>query len=328
MEGPPLRYLSADHVLACLPPAAERVELAAAALAALARDDAEMPAKIGVHPRPGALLHAMPAWLRSADLLGMKWVAAFPDNKRHGLPAISGLIVLNDPATGLPTWVLDAGGITAHRTAAVSGVAVKLFAPARVQRVAIVGAGVQARSHLDLIRELLPSAAVVLYDKHRERAVELADEIRPRARGAVEAADDAREAVTGADVVVTAATLQKGGAFIEPDWLASGALVVAVDFGSCVTARVATSARHFVTDDRGQYVAYRDGGYFDGYPLLVETLGDTIEARGLTAEPDVGEVDGRPVLVSHLGIGLADVVFADAIARRAHAAGLGLELPR
>jgi alanine dehydrogenase len=328
MEGPPLRYLSAEDVLACLPLAAERVELAATALAALARNDAEMPAKIGVHPRPGALLHAMPAWLRSADLVGMKWVAAFPDNKRHGLPAISGLIVLNDPATGLPTWVLDAGAITAHRTAAVSGVAMRLFAPPLVERVCIVGAGVQARSHLDLIGELLPGAEVVVYDKHRERAVELADEIGPRGGRAVEVADDARDAVAGADVVVTAATLQKGGAFIEPDWLAAGALVVAVDFGSCVTAQVALAARHFVTDDRGQYLAYRDGGYFDGYPAAVETLGEVIETRGLTSEREVGEVDGRPVLVSHLGVGLADVVFADAIARRAHGSGLGVELRR
>lgn len=328
MDGPPLRYLSAIDVTACLPGAAERVELAAGALAALARDDAEMPAKIGVHPRPGALLHAMPAWLRSTDLVGMKWVAAFPDNKRLGLPAISGLIVLNDPESGLPTWVLDAGVVTAHRTAAVSGVAIRLFAPSRARRVCIVGAGVQARSHLELIGELLPDAEVVLYDKHLERAAELADEMRSHASGAVEVADDAREAITGADVVVTAASLQKGAAFIEPDWLAAGALVVAVDFGSCVGSGVALSARHFVTDDRSQYLAYRDGGYFEGYPSAVETLGETIEARGLTAEPEAGETDDRPVLVSHLGVGLADVVFADAVATRAEGLGLGLELPR
>jgi alanine dehydrogenase len=328
MDAPPLRYLSASDVTACLPAAVERVDLAASALAALGRDDAEMPAKVGVHPRSGALLHAMPAWLRTADLVGMKWVAAFPDNKAHGLPAISGLVVLNDPETGLPTWVLDAGVITAHRTAAVSGVAIRLFAPVRARRVCIVGAGVQARSHLTLIAELLPGADTVLYDKHRERAAGLADVMRPHASGAVEVADDAREAVSGADVVLTAASLQKGAAFIEPDWLAAGALVVAIDFGSCVAASVAQSARHFVTDDRGQYLAYRDGGYFDGYPSAVETLGETIDGRGLTAEPELDGNDDRPVLVSHLGVGLADVVFADAVARRAAGLGLGLELPR
>ena len=326
MDAPPLRYLSAADVAACLPGGDERVELAATALVALANDGAEMPPKIGVHPRPGALLHAMPAWLRATDLVGMKWVSAFPDNKRLGLPAISGLIVLNDPESGLPTWVLDAATITAHRTAAVSGVAMRLFAPPRRARVCVIGAGVQARSHLDLISELLPRASVTVHDRSPGKAAALADEYDGRAEMQVEAANDVREAVGTANIVLTAATLQKDGAFIEPDWLAPDALVVAIDFASCVTAEVALTAERFVTDDRGQYLAYRESGYFNGYPAAVETLGETIAARGLAAEDADGDT-GR-VLVSHLGVGLADVVFADAIARRAAQSGLGVELAR
>src|SRR5215213_5287204 len=189
MEILPLRYLAAADVEACLPDAARRVDLAASALVALARDEAEMPAKIGVHPRPGALLHAMPAWLRSRDLVGMKWVAAFPDNKRANIPAINGLIVLNDAATGLPTWLLDAAVITAHRTAAVTGVAIRLFASSDARRVCVIGAGAQARSHLALITELLPDAAVVVHDLHYERAVELIAEVGGD-RVAIEASDD------------------------------------------------------------------------------------------------------------------------------------------
>ena len=332
MPTPPLRYLSADAVAACLPPATERVELAASALLALARDDAEMPPKIGVHPRPGALLHAMPAWLRGADLVGMKWVSAFPDNRSRGLPAIGGLIVLNDPDTGLPTWVLDAGVITAHRTAAVSGVAIRLFSPARVQRVGLVGAGVQARSHLELIAELLPGATVLLHDVHRERASALAVELGSQRGLAVNVVDSAQAAIGAADVVVTAATLRKEGGFIDPDGLALGALVIAIDFASCVRGTVATAARHFVTDDRAQYLAYRTSGYFDGYPDVVETLGETLDQRGLTGPVEADGrptgADERPVLVSHLGVGLADVVFANAVAKGAERTGFGLELPR
>src|SRR5688572_15536385 len=105
---PRLRYLSAADVDRCLPDISARLDLAEQALRALATGTAEMPPKIGVHPRPGALLHAMPAWLRDSDLVGLKWIAAFPDNRSRGLPAISGLMVLNDAATGVPTWVMDA----------------------------------------------------------------------------------------------------------------------------------------------------------------------------------------------------------------------------
>src|SRR5688572_20845584 len=89
---PPLRYLSSAEINECLPDVDTRLDLAATALTALSRGTAEMPPKVGVHPRPGALLHAMPAWLRSSDVVGLKWIAAFPGNSERGMPAINGLI--------------------------------------------------------------------------------------------------------------------------------------------------------------------------------------------------------------------------------------------
>src|SRR5688500_17054308 len=152
---PPLRYLSAAELERCLPEIDARLDLAAQALRALSHGSAEMPPKIGVHPRQGALLHAMPAWLRDGDLVGLKWIAAFPDNRKRGLPAVSGLLVLNDPDTGMPTWVMDAAGITAVRTAAVSGVALRLLAPGDVRRVALIGAGgVQGQVHREVVSAL------------------------------------------------------------------------------------------------------------------------------------------------------------------------------
>src|SRR5687767_10801184 len=144
----PIRYLSAADVEAAMPPIDERLDLARLTMTALATPGgAELPPKIGVHPRPdGSFAHAMPAHLRgesaAADLLGMKWIAGFGTNAARGLAAIHGLVVLNDPATGVPTAVLDAGAITARRTAAVSGLAIRQFAPRvddRSPRVAIVG---------------------------------------------------------------------------------------------------------------------------------------------------------------------------------------------
>src|SRR5918994_2803262 len=131
MSGP-LRFLSASDVMAAMPPVAERLALAERTMTALGAE-ADLPPKIGVHPRPsGSFAHAMPAALNGADgrdLLGIKWVSGFPGNRSRGLPAIHAMVVLSDPATGEPVAILDGGPITAERTAAVSGVAIARFGP-------------------------------------------------------------------------------------------------------------------------------------------------------------------------------------------------------
>lgn len=329
-----LRYLSGADVERCLPDVDRRLELAADALRALARGSAEMPPKLGVHPRAGALLHAMPAWLRDGDLVGLKWIAAFPDNKQRGLPAINGLIVLNDPDTGLPTWIMDAGRITAVRTAAVSGVAIRLFASS-ARRVALLGAGVQARSHLEVLRALLPEAEVLIYDRHPERARALADEQADstgetdagKRRRIVSVAPDARSAVAPADLVITVATLGASSQIMTADWLRPGAVVVAVDFATYASAEVAQRARLFAVDDEQQFLHYRGSGYFDRYPEPRTTIGAALAGAPAPSGQESG-VDDRPVLVTHLGVGLADVLLADAIREQAERLGVGAVLPR
>jgi ornithine cyclodeaminase/alanine dehydrogenase-like protein (mu-crystallin family) len=98
-------------------------------------------------------------------------------------------------------------------------------------------------------------------------------------------------------------------------------LVVPVDYATMCAASVAREAALFIVDDRGQFLANRDAGQFDDFPDPTMTLGEAILA-GTTRPPS-----GR-VVVTHLGVGLADVVFADALVRRAEAAGLGTLLPR
>jgi ornithine cyclodeaminase/alanine dehydrogenase-like protein (mu-crystallin family) len=306
---PPLRYLSAADVDACLPSVERRIDLAAEALRALAREAAEMPPKIGVHPRPGTLLHAMPAWLRERDLVGLKWVAAFPNNKSRGLAAINGLVVLNDAETGLPTWIMDAARITAVRTAAVSGVAIRLYARS-ARSVAILGAGVQARSHLEVVAGQLPDCQAVLYDRHHQRAAALADEHNERhSRQWLSVAPGAREAVGEADLVITVATLGAASQVLTNDWLREGAVVVAVDFATYASAQLARTASVFAVDDREQFLYYRANGYFDAFPEPATTLGEALVAPDQAGQP----TNGRPVLVVHLGVGLADVVLADAV---------------
>jgi ornithine cyclodeaminase/alanine dehydrogenase-like protein (mu-crystallin family) len=331
MPSNPLRYLSAADVMAAMPPLPERLDLAERTMTALVRD-AQLPPKIAVHPRPeGSFVHAMPAYLRGPapdgadDLVGMKWVAGFGTNNALGLPAINAVVIINDARTGLPVAVLDGGPITAQRTAAVSGVAIRRFAPrveGRPLRAALIGAGVQGHSHLPVLGHLLPGVAVALFDRHPGRTEALAEAARTTdGIASATPAGTAREAIEGADVVVTAASFGPDRQVMTPDWLAPDALVVPVDYATYCSAAVAAGAALFLVDHREQFLANRDAGLFEGYPDPHATLGEAI-LEG-TPRPPAGRV-----VVSHLGVGLADVVFGDAILRRAAKAGLGVELPR
>jgi ornithine cyclodeaminase/alanine dehydrogenase-like protein (mu-crystallin family) len=253
----------------------------------------------------------------------MKWVTGFGTNNALGLQAISALVLLNDPVTGFPIAVLDGAPITAERTAAVSGVAIRVFAPAvngRATIVALIGAGTQARSHLPVLGHVLPGVELRLFDRHAERAEALGELARRTSGvGSAVVAESAREAVEGADVVVTVASFGPVRQVMTDDWLARDALVVAVDYATYVSAAVARNAALFLVDERGQFLANRDAGAFDDYPDPSATIGEALIA-------------GTPrtrghVVVTHLGVGLADVVFGGAILAAAETAGRGTVLP-
>lgn len=331
-ELPPLRYLPAADVAAAMPALPERLRLAEETLRGLVAD-AELPAKIGVHPRPeGAFGHAMPAFLSGArpdggaDRLGMKWVLGFPANAAAGLPAICGLLLLNDAMTGVATAILDAGPITAERTAAVSGVAIRAWASPTepgTPRVALLGAGVQGRSHVPVLGFVLPGLELAIFDRDPDRAAALAEVARhtPGIAAAV-VAPSARDAVEGADVVVSAASFAPASQrqSMTNAWLAPRALVVPVDYATYCAAEVARAAALFVVDHRDQFLANRDAGQFDGYPEPTAMIGEALAAGG-------PRPNGR-VVATHLGTGLADVIFGTAIAAEAARRGLGTILPR
>jgi ornithine cyclodeaminase/alanine dehydrogenase-like protein (mu-crystallin family) len=335
---PALRWFGADDVTAAMPGVAERLRLAEVTMTALARPGAaELPPKIAIHPRAeAAFVHAMPAHLRatdradsSADLVGMKWVAGYATNAALGLPGIHAIVVLNDPLTGIPVAMLDGGPITAQRTAAVSGLAISRWGPraggtgpGRVD-VAIIGAGVQGHSHLPVIAHVLPGARLRLFDRDRSRADALAARaLETTGIDGVTIHGSPREAVDGAAVVISAASFgpPEERQSMTNAWLRPDATVVPIDYATYCAAEVAREAALFLVDQREQYLANRDAGQFDGYPDPAATIGEAILAG--TPRPA-----GR-VVITHLGVGLADLVFADAIVREASAQGLGSVLRR
>ncbi len=325
---PSFRYLAAADVTAAMPPLQERLALAEKTLRALGRD-AEMPPKIGVHPRQaGSVAHAMPALLRgssadgSDDSIGLKWIVGFPENPAIGLPTYHALLLLNDPRTGVPLAVMDAGTITGQRTAAISGTAIRLFMPdtgGRPARVAILGAGAQARGHLPVIGHLLPRADIRLTDLDVDRARALATgAARIEGLGSAQVAPDVRRAVEGADLVISVVSFGPDQQALDPAWLGPETLFVAVDYDMQAPASLAGAA-FFVVDERDQFLATRSAESFAGYPDPDATLGEVLRDR-------VPRPAGR-ILVTHLGVGLADVIFATAILERAQELGLGRILP-
>lgn len=336
----PLRHLSAAEVAGAMPPPEQRLALAEQTMRALGHG-AELPPKMGVHPRQaGSLAQAMPALLRgeaedgSTDLIGVKWITGFPVNPTIGLPTYHALVVLNDPVTGQPLAVMDAAAITAQRTAAISGTAIRHFLPAGPERgqrptnVAILGAGVQARSHIPMIGYLLPGARVRLVDVDRARANSLVEELsKASGIGFVEAVGSVREAVETAEVVISVVSFGPDHQALDPNWLGPSTLFIAVDHDMQAPAALAREAL-FVVDDRDQFLAMRTGPEFAGYPDPDVTLGELFRGEASAQRRGGGDGPAARVLVAHLGVGLADVVFAAAIFARAVDLGLGRLLPR
>jgi alanine dehydrogenase len=333
-----LRHLSAAEVAAAMPPLSERLALAALTMRALGRE-AEMPPKIGVHPRQaGSLAHAMPALLRgdaadgSADLIGAKWITGFPANPDLGLPTYHALVLLNDPSTGEPLAVMDAATITAARTAAVSGTAIRHFLPGGggggAPRVALLGAGAQARGHLPVVGHLLPGARVRITDVDAGRASALAvDAAAVEGIGSAEAAASVREAVESADVVISLVSFGSNRQALDPLWLGPKTLFVAVDYDMQAPAALARDSL-FVVDERDQFLATRSASVFADYPDPDATIGELLRNDAPRRGGGAGHGQAARILVTHLGVGLADVVFASAILARAEQLGLGRLLPR
>jgi alanine dehydrogenase len=198
----------------------ELVDALAAAHRDLSAGDASMPPRIAamVQERQG-LLGVMPAYLPSAGL-ACKLVTLFPQNiDRHTHQAV---IVVFDPETGTPLAVMDGTYITATRTAAGSALATRLLAREDAEVLALLGTGVQARSHARALPRVRTFSEVRVAGRDRARAEALADEIGPHAR----AVSSYEEAIRGSDVV--AATTHTTDPIVRREWLSPGVHVNSV----------------------------------------------------------------------------------------------------
>ena len=283
----------------------------------------EMPPKPGIHPRPDSFIHAMPAYIPALRSAGMKWVSGFPENIKKGLPYISGLIVFNDPETGMPLSVMDCTWITAKRTGAATAVAAKYLARHDSRVAGILGCGVQGRSNLEALRVLFPIEKVMAYDTSHRALDAYVREMNEKYDLEIVTVDEARKAVSGSDLIVTAGPILKiPHATIQPGWFEEGAFASLVDFDSYWHRDALAEADKFCTDDIPQLEYYRKVGYFQNIPPVHAEIGELVIGR----KPGREKPEERTI-ACNLGLALDDMAVAPLVYKAALNKGIGTWLP-
>jgi ornithine cyclodeaminase/alanine dehydrogenase-like protein (mu-crystallin family) len=283
----------------------------------------EMPPKPGIHTRPDAFIHAMPAYIPSLESAGMKWVSGYPANQDKGLPYISGLLILNDPETGIPMAVMDCTWITAKRTGAATALAAKYLARKESSTVGILACGVQGRSNLEALACLFMIKKVKAFDIHADVAKKYAKEMGAALGVDIEVVDEPAKAVKGLDIVVTSGPILKHPKPpIKAGWLGKGAFASAVDYDSYWDGAALAEADKLSTDDKAQMAYTRTAGYFQNTPQPYADLGEIVAGK----KPGRERADERNIAIN-LGIALDDMATAIVVLKKARQMGIGVELP-
>ncbi len=316
-------YLSRADVEAVGMPMREIIEALDAMFREKGEGRVEMPPKPGIHTKKDAFIHAMPAYIPALGAAGMKWVSGYPENQKRGLPYISGLLVLNDPETGIPLTVMDATWITGQRTGAATAVAARYLARKDSRSAGIIACGVQGRSNLEALACVFDLQEVRAYDIVPEVAERYAVEMGEILGLSVKAVKNPREAVEGMDLVVTSGPiLKEPDPVIEPGWLEKGGFASPVDFDAYWQGAALREVDKLATDDFAQMNYYREAGYFKDTPPAYADLGEIAAGR----KPGRESEEERTVSIN-LGLALDDMATAAVIYQRALDMGIGTKLP-
>jgi len=318
-----LLYLSRDDVEAVGLPMAAIIERLEGAFREKGEGRTEIPPKPGIHTQPDAFIHAMLAYIPVLGAAGVKWVSGYPENYRRSLPYISGLLILNDPETGLPLAVMDCTWITAQRTGAASALAARYLARPDSEVLGILGCGVQGRTQLEALRTLFPIRRVYAYDIRPDALHAYVAEMSQQSGLEAIGVDEPRKAVVGCDIVVTAGPILKHPTpTIEPDWLGEGAFASPIDFDSYWKPAALAQIDKYATDDREQYAYYHNTGYFQRSPTPYADLGELV-----TGKKPGRENRRERTMAMNLGLALEDMAVAIEVYARARERGLGTWLP-
>jgi ornithine cyclodeaminase len=303
-------------------PMPECISVMEEALIALAHGEAHQPLRtIFRPPKINGVLAMMPSFREGqSPLFGLKAICVFPGNAAIGKDAHQGGVLLFDGKDGELLAVVNASAITAIRTAAVSALATRVLAREDAAELAIIGAGVQARTHLSAIACVRDIRRVRIVARRFENALKLANEMQPQFPSPIEAVDTVEAAVRGADVIVTATTAREP--VIRREWISVGTHINAVgtfsfnareiDTATMVEANLFVDRRESALNEAGDYlIAAKEGAI--GPEHIRAELGDVlIDAHaGRTSPSDI-------TLFKSLGLGIEDLAAAAHVYRKAY----------
>jgi alanine dehydrogenase len=294
----------------------ELVDALARAHAELSAGSASMPARIAAFAEDDGLLGAMPGYLPSAGL-GCKLVSVFPHNADR--PSHQAAIALFDPANGSPLALMDGTYVTAARTAGAAALAARLLSREDATVLAILGTGVQARSHARAFSGLRAWDEIRVAGRDPEKTEQLADEIGARPVASFE------EAVRGADVV--AATTHSAEPVVRLEWVAPGTHVGSVGFAAPAGFELdpeLVRAATIVVESRGSSFAPQPAGAPElaGIdPESVAELGEIVAGTrpGRTSRDEI-------TLYKSVGVAVQDLAAAALVLSAARERGAGLEI--
>jgi alanine dehydrogenase len=322
------RLLTEAHVRSLLP-LSDLVTAMEMALARFSAGDVLQPVRsvLMVGPQQ-AFFGLMPAYVADPPQLGAKLVTVFGDNHRRGLPSHLATILLLDPDTGALIALMDGRYITEARTAAVSAVSARHLARADASTLAILGTGVQARSHLEALAAVRPIRDVRVWSPTPASRERFVAEMSGHVPAAITAAASAEAAVRGADIIVLVTS--SPSPVVEAAWVAAGAHVISV--GACrpdqremdpalvARARLVVDSRAAALVESGDVVLGLAEGRFDVGHVAGE-LGDVVRGA-LAGRTSADEI----TIFKSLGMAVEDVVAADLVYRRALESGAGTDL--
>ena len=308
------------------------VEALGPAMVELSAGRVSMPPRVVVQVRErGGLLAVMPVFLGSTQTLSTKLVSVFPENAALGLPSHQAVILVFDAHTGSPRAILDGTAITALRTAAGSALATKLLARPEACILAIVGTGVQAQAHANVIPRVRPIKEVRVVGRNRARALAMAEEIA-RGLGIPTKVFEARkEAFAGADVIC--ATTHSAEPVLKGAWLEPGVHVNSVGLNPNGRELDGEAVRRalVVVETRGAALAPAPSGSNDLSWAIRDGLIREDHIHAEIGELISGARSGRTspdqiTLYKSVGVAVQDAVAAHLALEAAERRGVGREI--
>jgi ornithine cyclodeaminase len=268
---------------------------------------------------PSRWLGLMPAASPHDELLGAKIITVYPENGSVGKPTHQGAIILFNSGDGKLEAVLEAELITAYRTAAASAIAIDLLAPDPIEELVVLGSGVQALHHVEMIASLRSLGRVSIWARSFSKAERLADEIRDKFSLDCSPEADLAAAVRRADVLCT--TTDARQPLVRASWLKTGIVIAAVGSGQELEDAIFLKSRVFV--DHHASVTRLVPEFTPAYRRLIELgMSEPTQIGALLLEAAGQGQSPHPFLVFRsAGIGMEDLFLADAVlaaARQSH----------